>query len=118
MTCRLELETAGESYPRSCPECGFGPCKRGYEQVKHPMGGYDIKRPDGTVYKPPQFGAVDPSGGNAAVTATVRPKLTRVQRARLMDWLEANLKTAIPYTDKGISDKVDEILAIIDTPTC
>jgi hypothetical protein len=27
MTCQEELRLAGEPYPRTCAECGLGPCR-------------------------------------------------------------------------------------------
>lgn len=115
MKCRFEEESNGRTYPRSCPTCGFGPCKRGFEQIKYEMGGYHIKRPDGSVYKPPQFGGAVPEKpapvmtaaeiGDAAwrdrasevVIAAARPKLSRVTRARMLDAIEAALKEALDH---------------------
>lgn len=28
MTCQQELRAAGQPYPRTCQDCGLGPCKR------------------------------------------------------------------------------------------
>lgn len=28
MTCALELRQQGQSYPRTCADCGLGPCKK------------------------------------------------------------------------------------------
>ena len=34
MTCQIELINAGGAYPRSCPTCQLGPCKKG---LPHPF---------------------------------------------------------------------------------
>jgi hypothetical protein len=31
MTCREETRMKGGAYPRSCPDCQFGPCKLGHD---------------------------------------------------------------------------------------
>jgi hypothetical protein len=33
MACREDLRLAGGAYPRSCPDCGFGPCKKGHPET-------------------------------------------------------------------------------------
>ncbi len=46
MACQQELKDAGKSYPRTCSDCGLGPCHKslrigpakGQEGVQSPMG--------------------------------------------------------------------------------
>src|SRR6478735_6568673 len=111
MTCRFEEESAGKQYPRSCPTCGLsGSCTKGYHLDKLPLGGYVIVRPDGTVYKPPQFGGAIPEKPAPLATPDTAPRterikqetermyaeaaaakrrLSRVTRARIADIIEA-----------------------------
>lgn len=44
MTCRIKIKNAGGPYPRSCPECKFGPCKYGETEVVQPMKQHELFR--------------------------------------------------------------------------
>lgn len=75
MTCRFELEFKGAAYPRSCPTCQFGPCKRGYTQIKNDgKPGYSIQAPNGQInFYSSEMKLIGANGPNGETGGTFPP---------------------------------------------
>jgi hypothetical protein len=64
MTCQKELMAAGKSYPRTCGECGLGPCHKGLtvgvKAIDGGKGAEGVQSPMGWFYRVDRVGDNNP----------------------------------------------------------
>ena len=95
MTCQIELINAGGAYPRSCPTCQLGPCKKG---LPHPFA----PKPTDTKVQTPTP-RVDASGARPNDLLVLARTLERELTALTAELEEARKRIA------GLQAEIDRI---------